>query len=64
MPTTAYGAEVFEFIEEPFNQVALAVQGEVRVSRFDAIGLRRNDWHDLPKFESIDQGVGIIRFVG
>ena len=57
------GAKVFEFVEESFDKVALAIQGEVRVSRFDAVGLGRNDRRDSPLIEGVDQRAGIIGFV-
>lgn len=58
------GAEVFEFVEEPLDEVAFAIQGEVRLSRLDAIGLGRNDRHDPPLLKGVDQGIGVIGFVG
>ena len=57
-------AEVFEFIEEPLDEVAFAIEGEIGVTRFEAVGLGRNDGHDAPLLEGVDQGVGIIGFVG
>lgn len=57
------GAEVFEFVEEPFNEVALAIQSKVCIARFDPIGLRRNDRHDPPSLKGANQGVGIIGFI-
>jgi hypothetical protein len=57
------GAEVFEFVKEPFNEVALAIQGEVGVSRLDAIRFGRDDWLYAPLLKGVDQGIGIIGFV-
>ena len=56
-------AEVFEFVKEPFNEVALAIQGEVGVSLLKAIGLGRNDWLYSPLLKGFDQGIGVIGFI-
>ena len=33
-----YCAEVFDYVEEPFDEIAFAIQGEVGISRLDTIG--------------------------
>jgi hypothetical protein len=58
------GTEVFEFVKEPFNEVALAIQGEVSVSLLKAIRLGRDDWLYSPLLKGFDQGIGIIGFIG
>lgn len=57
------GAEVFEFAKEPFNKVALAIQGKVGVSLLKTIRLGRYDWLYSPLLKGFDQGIGIIGFV-
>jgi len=58
------GAELFELVEESFDEVALAIQGKVRVSRLGTVGLGWNDGHNPPLFKCVDQGVCIIGFIG
>lgn len=55
---------MLEFVEEPLDEVALAVEGEVALARGDAIGLGRNDRGDAPRLQGQDQGVGVIGLVG
>jgi hypothetical protein len=61
--TRGDGAEVFEFVKEPFNKVSLAIQGKVGVSLLKAVRLGRNDWLYSPLLKGFDQGIGIIGFV-
>jgi len=58
-----YCAEVFDYVEKPFDEIALAIQGEVRIPRLDAIGFRRNDRYDPTLIEGADQGISVIGFV-
>ena len=57
-------AEVFEFVEKPFDEIALTIQREIRVSRFAAVGFGRNDRHNSALLKRADQGVGVVGFVG
>jgi hypothetical protein len=57
------GAEFLEFLEEPLDEIAFAVEGEVGFALYDAIGFGRNDRGDATPFERRDQGVGIVSFV-
>jgi len=54
---------MFEFIEEPFDEVALAIEGEVALAGRDAVGFGWDDWSDAPLIEGLDQGVGVIGLV-
>jgi hypothetical protein len=57
-------SEVFEGIEEAFDQVALAIEGEVARPLDYAIGLGRDDRLDPPLLKGQDQAVGVIGLVG
>ena len=58
------GAKLLELVEEPFDEIALAVEGEVGVAWLEAVGLGRTDGCDASALERVDQGVGVISFVG
>jgi hypothetical protein len=58
------GPEVFELVKEALDEVAFAVEGEVALSRGDAIGLGRDDRSDAARLQGQDQGVGVIGLVG
>ena len=42
----------------------MAIEGEVCVALDEAIGLGRNDGGDTALFQGVDQGVGVVGFVG
>lgn len=56
-------AEVFECVEESFDQISFAVEGEIAVSLNEAVGLGRNDRFDASGLEGQDQSVRVIGFV-
>jgi hypothetical protein len=56
------GAEVLEFVKEPFDEVALAIQGEAGGSLLKAICLGRDDWLYAPLLKGVDQRIGIVGF--
>jgi hypothetical protein len=55
---------VLQFVEEALDEVALAVEGEVRRPRLLAVGLRRDDRRDSPLLERLDERVGVVALVG
>ena len=55
---------MFEPAEESFDEIALAIEGEIRLAWSDTIRLGRNDGGDIPALERVDQGVAIIGLVG
>lgn len=57
-------SELFEVIEESFNEVSLAIQREIRRSLHDPVCLGRDDRSDLTLLKTVDEGIGIISFVG
>ena len=58
------GSEVFDDVEEPFDQVALGVKREVAVALCLAVGFWRDNRRDGARFEAFDEGVGVIGLVG
>jgi len=56
-------AEVFECVEESFDEIAFAIEGEVAVSLNETIGLGRNDRFDASGLEGQDQSIRVIGFV-
>jgi hypothetical protein len=57
------GAKVLEFVEEAFDEVTLAIKGEVARQGNRAAGMGRNDRSDLPVGEGFDEGIGVIGLV-
>ena len=57
-------SELFEIVEESFDQVSLAIQREIRWSPHDPICLGRDDRSDLTLPKAVDEGIRIIGFVG
>ena len=58
------GAVLFEFVEEPLDEVAFAIEDEVARARGLAAGLGRDDWGDSPSGEELDEWIGIVGLVG
>jgi hypothetical protein len=56
--------ELFDKIEEAFDQIAFGVEGEVAMARDLAIRFWRNDRLDGPHFEGLDKGVDVVALVG
>lgn len=57
------GAEVLEFVEEAFDEIALAVEREVAIARGLAVGLWGNDRGDAAFGERLDQRISVISLV-
>jgi len=57
-------SELFEIIEESFDQVSLAIQREIRRSLHDPVCLGWDHRSDLTLPKTVDEGVRIISFVG
>ena len=55
---------MLEFAEEPLDEIALAIQGEVGLARGSPVGLGRDDGNDVACFERRDQGIAVVAFVG
>jgi hypothetical protein len=56
-------AVLLQGVEEVLDEIALAVDGEVGLSRFLAVGFRRNDGRDPELLELLDEGVRVISLV-
>ena len=54
---------MFDYIEKPFDEIALAIQREVTLTLDLAIGFRRDGHLNAALFETFDIAVGIIAFV-
>ena len=54
---------MFELIEEPFDEVAFAVEREIACARDFAVGFGRDDRSDSPPVEGVDEWVCVIRLV-
>jgi hypothetical protein len=54
------GSELFEIIEETFDEIAFAIKREVCWPGRGAIGFWRNHRLDVTSFEMVDERVGII----
>ena len=57
-------AVVLDFVEEAFDDIALEIEGEVRLALGLPVGLRRNDGFDAAPFEVCDEGIGVVALVG
>ena len=58
------GPEMFELVEEPLNEIAFAVEGEIARARGFAVGFGWDDWGDRSSVEGGDEGVGVEGLVG
>ena len=56
-------SEAFEFTEEALDEIAFAIEGEIRFALDEAIGFGWNDGCDTAFFQGLDQGVRIIGLV-
>jgi hypothetical protein len=57
--TCCDGAKVLEFVEEAFDEVALAVEGEIAWQWNCAAGVGRNNRGDSSAGEGFDEGIGV-----
>ena len=57
-------SELFEFVEEPFDEVALLVECKIARSRVFAIALRWNHRGDLFALQEFNKAIGVERLVG
>ena len=62
--TRGDGAEMFELVEEPLDEIAFAVEGEVALARGFSVGFGWDDWDDRSSVEGADEGVGVEGLVG
>jgi hypothetical protein len=55
---------MLDLVEEAFDEVALAIEGEVGFAWLLAVRLRRNDGRDLSLSECVDERVRVVALVG
>ena len=55
--------ELFEFVEEPLDQVALGIEREVAATRRLAVRLGRDDGDDACGSETVEEAVGIVGLI-
>src|SRR5271166_1326881 len=55
---------MFELVEEPLNEIAFAVEGEVARARGFSVGFGWDDGDDRSTVEGGDEGIGVERLVG
>jgi len=55
---------MFEHVEETFDEIAFAVEGEIARARGFSVGLGWDDWGDRSIAEGGDEGVGVEGLVG
>ena len=56
-------SELFDVIEEAFDQIAFGIEREIAGSLDLAVGLGRNHHGDRARFEAGDEVIGVIAFV-
>jgi len=61
--TCCDSTKVLEFVEEAFDEVAFAIEGEIARQWKCAAGMGRNDRGDLPVGQGFDEGIGIVGLV-
>jgi hypothetical protein len=58
------GSVLLEFTEEPLDEIALAIEGEIGFTRLAAIGFGRDDGRDAALLQRLDQRIAVIALVG
>ena len=58
------GTEVFELVEEAFDEIAFAVERVVANTLYFAVGLWRDHRGDFALGESVDQRIGVVGLIG
>jgi len=62
--TRGDSSKMLELVEEPLDEIALVVEGEVARARAFSVGFGWDDWDDRSIVEGGDEGVGVERLVG
>ena len=55
---------MLDFVEEPLDEIAFAIEREIAVPLHLAVGLWRNHRRDGPLFERVNQRIGVVSLVG
>lgn len=61
--TRGDSAEVFECVEEPFDEIAFAIEDEIALPLNEAVGLGRDDRFDASGLKGQNQSIRVISFV-
>ena len=54
---------MLDFVEEPLDEISLAVEREITIALHLAVGFWRDHWKDCPLIERADQRIGIVSLV-
>jgi len=54
---------MLDFVEEPLNEIALAVECEITIALHLAIGFWRDHCSDCPPIECVDQRICVVGLV-
>ena len=54
---------MLDFVEEPLDEIAFAIEREIAVPLYLAVGLWRDHWSDCPLIERADQRIGVVSLV-
>ena len=55
---------MLDFVEEPLDEISLAVEREITIALHLAVGFWRDHWSDCPLIERADQRIGVVSLVG
>ena len=55
---------MFDFVEETFDEIALAIECEVAEALYDAVRFRRDDNFGAAGFDEVDDGLAVVALVG
>ena len=54
---------MLDFVEEPLDEISLAVEREITIAFHLAVGFWRDHWSDRPLIEHVDQRISVVCFV-
>jgi hypothetical protein len=54
---------VLDFVEEALDEIALAIEREITIALYLAVGLWRDHWSDCPLIERFDQRIGVVSLI-
>ena len=57
------GPIVLDFVEEPFDEISLAIERKIAIALHLTVGFWRDHWSDCPLIECVDQRIGVVGLV-
>ncbi len=54
---------MLDFVEEPLDEISLAIEREITIALHLAVGFWRDHWSDCPLIECVDQRIGVVSLV-